>query len=115
MEVSHKIASDVVLARVEGWIDATTAKDFEAALEPLLAHPTNRVVLDFALVTYIASAGLRVVLDAAKKIRVQRGRFVICGASDAVKRVFDVSGFSRIITLVSTEDEAITLMRANGM
>ncbi len=76
-----------------------------------ISPQSSRVVLDFSSVAYISSAGLRIVLAAAKQIRTLHGGFVIFGAEPTVRRVFEISGFARIIPLVASEAEALELVQ----
>ena len=55
--------------------------------------PTLRLVVDFSGVEYISSAGLRVMLILAKRVREQRGALALCGLGDSVRHVFDLAGF----------------------
>ena len=116
MQVTRERLEDVDVVRVEGWIDATTAKDFERELMGLFDQAPKQVIVDFGALAYISSAGLRVVLGAAKQMRTLRGGFALFGASPAVARVFELSGFARIIPMVDSEGDAISLVRevANG-
>lgn len=111
MQITREDLDDAVVMRVEGWIDATTTKEFQQQLIGTIAPGAERVVLDFSAVAYISSAGLRTVLEAAKQIRTLRGAFAIFGASQSVRRVFEISGFSRIIPLVPSQAEALALVQ----
>jgi anti-anti-sigma factor len=107
MQVVRADIGDVAVLRVEGWLDATTSKDFEHEVSELVGPDHRRVVFDFTTLEYLSSAGLRVVLGTAKELRALHGALVICGANKIVARVFEVSGFSRIIPIVDTEQEAL--------
>jgi anti-sigma B factor antagonist len=111
VQITREPVENATVLRVEGWIDATTTKDFQSELNGAIAPGSERVVLDFSQVAYISSAGLRIVLEAAKQIRALRGGFAIFGAAQPVQRVFDISGFSRIIPMVASEAEALALVR----
>lgn len=108
MQVLRADIGDVVVLRVEGWLDASTSKDFEREVAHVVGPDRRRVVFDFTALEYLSSAGLRVVLGAAKELRALHGALVICGANKIVARVFEVSGFSRIIPMVGTEQEALS-------
>ena len=70
----------------------------EAELKPLL-NGISELVLDFAQVAYISSAGLRVLLATQKGMRAAGGSLTIVNAVPAVREVFDITGFSDILTL----------------
>ena len=83
---------------LDGRIDTLTAPQLESELKPLLNGITE-LVLDFAQVAYISSAGLRVLLATQKSMRTAGGSLMITNAVPAVREVFDITGFSDILTL----------------
>ncbi len=99
MEFSDRRLLDVVIAAPVGRIDHASAEVFKQKLEPLLAHCTegsDRLVLDFSGVEYISSVGLRVLMLAAKQVKVQKGTIVIAGMQPVVKEIFDISRFNYV-------------------
>ena len=54
--------------------------------------------MDFSKLTYVSSAGFRVLLRAHKKM-MPKGGFKICGVNDTIQEIFDVTGFSEILTI----------------
>ena len=83
---------------LDGRIDTLTAPQLESELKPLL-NGISELVLDFAQVAYISSAGLRVLLATQKGMRAAGGSLTIVNAVPAVREVFDITGFSDILTL----------------
>ena len=83
---------------LEGRIDTLTAPQLETELAPLLDGVMS-LVLDIAKVAYISSAGLRVMLSTHKKMLASGGSLTIANAVSAVHEVFDITGFSDILTL----------------
>ena len=82
---------------LEGRLDTTTAPQLEAELGSALSGVTA-LKFDLAKLEYISSAGLRVLLSAQKTMNKQ-GTMVISGVSPEVKEIFDVTGFSDILTI----------------
>ena len=82
---------------LEGRLDTTTAPTLESELKSSLDKIEN-LVMDLASLQYISSAGLRVLLS-AQKIMNRQGSMVVRNASDDVKEIFDVTGFSDILTI----------------
>jgi anti-sigma B factor antagonist len=85
---------DLVL---EGRLDTTTAPQLEQEINAEIQDVTE-LTFDFAALEYISSAGLRVLL-AAQKIMNKQGRMVVKNVSDEVKEIFEVTGFTDILTL----------------
>lgn len=88
-----------VLLAPEGRLDASNATAFEAEMLAVLPQSSIGLVMDFGGLSYVSSAGLRVVLLAAKKVKAGGGRFVLCGLSPQIAEVFKVSGFLAILNV----------------
>lgn len=82
-----------------GRLDANTSPMFEREMLEELDRSPHGLVMDFSSLLYVSSAGLRVVLLAAKKAKAQGGVFVLCGLAPAIAEVFRVSGFLSILTV----------------
>ena len=82
---------------LEGRFDTGTAPQLEEIIRNELAD-VERLIFDFSNLEYISSAGLRVLL-AAQKIMNKQGRMVVRNVSDEVKEIFEVTGFTDILTL----------------
>lgn len=80
-------------------IDSKTAKSFEDGLMGEIAAGNKLVLVDFAKLTYISSAGLRVLLMAAKRLKAAGGGFSLCAVNAGIREVLDVSGFSKILDI----------------
>ena len=98
MIVSKKQEGSNLTVALEGRIDTLTAPQLETELAPLL-EGVSALVIDMAQVAYISSAGLRVLLSTHKKMLSAGGSLTIANAVPAVREVFDITGFSDILTL----------------
>lgn len=97
MTVTKKKNGSILLANVEGRVDTVTAPQFESEIKTDLNGVTE-LVLDFSQLTYISSAGLRVLL-LLQKVMNKQGSMKIVGANETVKEIFDVTGFCDILTI----------------
>ncbi len=86
-----------LLLAVNGRLETTTAPDLEAVINKELADITD-LTFDFAALAYISSAGLRVLLSAQKKMNVL-GTMKIKNVNEIVNEVFEITGFSDILTI----------------
>ena len=94
----NKNAEDSKLTfSLEGRLDTTTSPELEAEY-PTSLDGVTELVFDFEKLEYISSAGLRVLLS-AQKIMNKQGSMVIRNASEEVKEIFDVTGFSDILDI----------------
>ena len=87
---------DLKLA-VEGRLDPLTAPELEAELGREMPG-AETLTLDFSKLDYISSAGLRVLL-AAHKAMSRKGGMKVTGVNEIVQEVFDVTGFSDVLTI----------------
>ncbi|MBR0313041.1 MAG: STAS domain-containing protein [Oscillospiraceae bacterium] len=81
---------------LEGRLDTTTAPELEKEIKAL--DGVTDLAFDMAALDYISSAGLRVLL-AAQKLMNKQGSMVIRNANDDIKDIFEVTGFSDILTI----------------
>ena len=109
--VIDKVDGAVVIS-VEGQINSANAPALETDLLSRIDQGEHRVVLDLGLLGYISSAGLRVVLMMAKRLKQAGGKLVLCGLQSRVREVFDISGFLAILTVVETREDALRLTTA---
>lgn len=110
MEITHRSDADVVIVNVVGKLDTTTAAEFDARLRDA-AGGASHCILALEQLDYISSAGLRSVLMAAKLFGAKKGKLVLSGLSGAVKDVFALSGFDRVVKISASDADALTLIR----
>jgi anti-anti-sigma factor len=92
---------------IEGRLDSSTSGVLEKKLLAMLETGEKNFVVDFASMDYISSAGLRVLLMAAKKTKKIGGKVVLSTLSNNVKEVFDIAGFTSIFTIFASQEEAL--------
>ena len=93
-----KTKNDTTLTlAIQGRIDTTTAPQLEAELRSDIDGVTE-LYLDSTGVEYISSAGLRVLLS-AQKLMSRQGKMVLSHVNESVMEVFEVTGFSDILTI----------------
>ncbi len=112
IEMSHEIRNGALILRPKKRIDSSTAKAFEDQAIALVDKGSNKVVVDFSELDYISSAGLRVLLTTAKKVKAAGGALTLCGVHDNVKEVLDVSGFASIFGMHGSVNEALASIGA---
>ncbi|RKM60816.1 MULTISPECIES: STAS domain-containing protein [unclassified Butyrivibrio] len=82
---------------LEGRLDTTTSPQLEIEVQSSLDGVDN-LTFDLAKLDYISSAGLRVLLS-AQKIMNKQGSMVVTNAAEEIKEIFEVTGFSDILTI----------------
>ena len=98
---------DRFIVTVKGRMDAVTAPEFEKRMGEWIDAGEIQFVVDFGGLDYISSAGLRSILTIAKNLKMKEGQMVLCTLRDTVKEVFEISGFSTIIPVCESIDEAL--------
>ncbi len=102
----NAMADDIQVVRPQGRLDSATSPTFEKSLIGTIDGGARRLVLDFSELQYISSAGLRIVLLAAKRMKSSGGRLALCSLSRQISEVFEISGFSSILDIYPSYDEA---------
>ncbi len=97
MDIKKKKQSGTLTVTVSGRIDTVTAPQFQDGVKPDLEGVSN-LVIDFADVKYISSAGLRVLLS-LQKIMNKQGAMKLINVNSTINDVFEVTGFSDILTI----------------
>ena len=97
MNIEKKLDGSTLTLSLDGRLDTTTSPDLEETLASSLDGVTA-LVFDFAKLDYLSSAGLRVLLSAQKRMNKQ-GSMKLVRVNDAVKEVFEITGFSDFLTV----------------
>lgn len=107
MTIALETAANVQIVALQGQINSTNAASTEAEILALVNAGQKNLLLDFAALDYISSAGLRLVLVVAKRLKQDGGKLVLCGMQTHIREVFDISGFLAILNVVETRAEAL--------
>jgi len=107
MQILVKTTDDVTVLAFEGKLDTQTSPDAQQQLTRLIEAGEKRFIVNFEKLDYISSAGLRVLLVAAKQLKGIDGELRICSLNEVVGEVFDISGFTTIFKIFGSEPEAL--------
>jgi anti-sigma B factor antagonist len=97
MTINKTLNDGKLVYKLIGRLDTTTAPELEAELKKSI-DSAEKLEFDFSGLEYISSAGLRVLLFAQKTMNKQ-GSMVIRSVNDEIKEIFDITGFSDILTI----------------
>ena len=112
MQINETKHEGAVIVAPVGRIDSTTSPALDTHLRGLSKGGSHRIVLDFAGVDYISSAGLRVMLSLAKRTKEAKGKLAITGMGDSVRQVFELAGFLPLFSVEATSDAAVAKVSA---
>ena len=97
MNIEKKLEDGTLTIKVSGRLDTATAPQLDEELKGSIEE-IDKLVMDLEELEYISSAGLRVLLSAQKTMNKQ-GTMEVTGVNDAVMEIFEVTGFSEILTI----------------
>jgi stage II sporulation protein AA (anti-sigma F factor antagonist) len=106
------MADDIQVVRPQGRLDSASSPAFEKDLIGNIDGGSRLMVLDLSGLQYISSAGLRVLLLAAKRMKSGGGRLALCSLSRQISEVFEISGFNSILDIYPSYDDAVTGLSA---
>lgn len=92
MDITIKRREGIVVAEISGELDGATAPLAEAQLLPL-AHQEHRLLLDVSRLTYMSSAGLRIVLKLYRTMAGKNGHIALAGPSEYIRDTMSMTGF----------------------
>lgn len=88
------------LVKLDGRIDTTNSEQFQNDIKPLMEGDNPDIDIDCSGMTYTSSQGLRIFLLLQKSVMARGGKMVLRNMNPLVKEVFDITGFSNIITII---------------
>ena len=107
MEVTEKKQNGISILGLLGRLDSNTSLDFEKKLFEVIEDGNKSVIVDFAGLDYISSAGIRVMLKTTKDLKRIEGNIVLCALQDYVREVFDIAGFDGYLNIEKNLDDAM--------
>lgn len=110
MELSQQRYADVIVVSVTGRVDHANAEPFKAALSPMLdscSEGKDKLLLDLSQLDYISSAGLRVLMLAARQVKAQGGNVVVAGLGAVVREIFEISRFNLVFRVFESVPVAL--------
>lgn len=90
-----------VICKITGRLDGASCAEHEKALKALLVGRVDSIEIDVSELDYVSSAGLRVLLVAAKAAKAKGGKVTLLTPKPATLQVLKISGFDKIISIQS--------------
>jgi anti-sigma B factor antagonist len=104
---SHPKNKDISVLAVRGFIDTTTAPEFEKTFHDVLDNKKYKLIVDLKDVNYISSAGWGIFISELKRIRKQKGDLILVGMNPEVSEVFELLEFNTILKSFANVDQAV--------
>ena len=100
--------SGVFIIIPNGRLDTNTSPEVEQAVIDAVESGETKMVFDFSKTEFISSAGLRVILKAAKILKPKNGSVSLCNSNEQIDEVLEISGFLTMIKCHDSIDAAIS-------
>ena len=104
IEVAEERTDDALVLLPVGRLDSSNARAFESIVMERIGGGEKRLIVDFSRLDFISSAGMRVLLIAAKALKTSEGSLVLCSMKNHIQEVFRISGFDRIIPITESRE-----------
>ena len=112
MKISVLESGSFCKVTLNGRLDANSSADAERGLFDVIAKGNGSMLLDLSELEYVSSAGLRVMLVAAKRVQQRGGKLALYGLNGNVREVFDISGFTAVFKIFDDEPGATGFLKA---
>ncbi len=107
MDIIEKRLNEIIVFKLNGNLNSNTSPALEDKIFEAIKNESKNMILDCEDLDYISSAGLRVIMKAAKNLKQSEGMIVLCSMQDYVKEVFEIAGFDAYLPIVPTMDDAL--------
>jgi anti-sigma B factor antagonist len=114
METSVEQSGNVSTVHITGRVDGFTADALQQVLTTEVAVGHHELVADFGEVDYTSSAGLRVLLATVKEARARGGDLRLASPRPEVRNVLELSGFTGILKVFDTVEDAVASFGSGG-
>jgi anti-sigma B factor antagonist len=112
MQISENVIDRTTVIGVSGSVDANNAGELTSYLTGRVDAGYLRIVVDLSQVDFMSSAGLRAILAGLKESRRRGGDLHLAAAQPGVEKTLRISGFTSILTLFPTVEEAVSSSEA---
>jgi anti-anti-sigma factor len=109
MDIREEMQGSVCVAIARGRLDASASAAFTERMEKLIVK-SPRLLVDFAEVDFVSSAGLRAILSTTKKTKALGGVFALCAVQRPVLEVLDITGFTPMIEIHADRSTALAAL-----
>jgi anti-anti-sigma factor len=113
MQIKEDKRGEILVVTVSEHLDTATSTIFESRLLGLVDRGEHKIVVDCGTLEYVNSAGLKVFLLAAKRLEPLGGKLVLCALAPSVLMIFEMIGFTRIMKIVPTLEEALRVLQGD--
>ena len=110
MDIIETRQHQATIFSIAGRLDSASSPEIDKRIVQAIENNSRHLILDCQKLDYITSAGLRVIVKTAKKLKPEQGRIVLCEMADYVKEVFEIAGFDSFLPILPTLDDGLRLI-----
>ena len=107
MKIEQKRQGEVLILYVSEQLDNLDAQELVKTMTQVIESGEQNLLINFEQLTYLSSLGLSVLLSTAQKIETKGGKFMVCSPQRMVKRVIQLVGFDKVLSIYDSEAEAL--------
>ena|SRR5688572_2935958 len=112
MEIADARHEGILVLAIKGRLDANTSGVAQDKILAFIDQGETRIVADLSQLAYISSAGLRVFMMAAKRMKSGQGKIVLCSLNNSLKEIFQIAGFTHLLPIHETREDALQSLAA---
>ena len=112
MEIQKERVGDTYVVSANGRLDGIYSTAFAKEVGELIASTNPKILIDFAEIDFVTSAGIRAVLVLMKSAKASGVVFALCGINTQVREVLDDAGLAPFITIYSGRSEGLAALKA---
>ncbi len=107
MQIKKRQYPDTAIFHLTGRLDSSTTETLEEEVISCLDQGIKYLILDFANLEYINSAGLRILVLSHQRLHPNGGQVMVCSPRDYIAEIFNISGYDKVFTMFGKLEEAL--------
>jgi len=111
IEATQRRDGAILVLLPKGRIEAPDTEEFERSVRERILNGDLNIIIDFAQVEAIDSAGIRSLLSIAARVVVKHGKLVLCGLGNNLGTLFRVTAIDQVVQIVESYEEAVESFR----
>lgn len=112
MEIQKERIGDATVVTANGRLDGIYSTAFAKEVGELITGEKPKILIDFAEIDFVTSAGIRAVLLLMNKAKATGAVFALCGINEQVREVLDASGLAALLTILPGRAEGLVALDA---
>lgn len=108
LSIQVRETGPVAVVQPQGFINAHTVRQFESALEGLVAKGQFTILINCQDLNYISSAGLGAIMGLIETVRENGGDILLCSLQENVHAIFETLGFTQLYRVFPGEEQALS-------